>query len=382
MATIPLTSETLRTHVVEDVLGFWVRHGLDEATDTYRHGLGRRGEATDENRHLVTQTRILYAFAEGFRITGDPQWLDHAERARRFLQEAFADRERGGYFWEVTARGEPLQLRKRAYGHAFAAYALAVLAQLTKDDEPARQAAAAWAMLRERFFDPDFGGVTEELSREWEPHSDHKTLSTHLHVVEATLEQCRLRAADGPIVELRALCDVVAERIFGAQNGCAGERFAPDWTPTDEPPWVGHNLEAAWFLWQTGPVADRPEYAGIARRLVDWSLECGWDDTQGAFHNKVSPGGQAVDATKVWWVQTEGLIALLTAWEATGEHCYRHRAERLWDFCDAHLIDHEHGEWFGTIAPDGSRHGDAKGHAWKGPYHVVQALSSAARLLR
>ena len=380
---IPFESQALRRHLLEDVVGFWLRHSPD-GSGGFNHCLARDGQPTRPTRHLVTHARLIYSFAEAHRYASadvQAQLATRIHEATVYLDERFRDGKQQGWFWSISAAGDPVEREKRAYGHTFVAYALSVAAEALADAELQSAAQEAYSFLRDKFSDRRHGGVHEQFTRDWRLGSDYKTLSTHLHVVEATLEQCRLLGDRGPQEDLVSLCETFLRRIYDAGLGCAGEKFATDWSPTNEAPWVGHNLEAAWFLLQIAGLLGRPTYGETAIRLIDWSLANGWDDALGAFHYKSTASGRVADPAKSWWVETEGLVALLSAWRHTGEPRYFEHAKRLWEFCDAHLIDHQFGEWFSVLTPDGARTSDHKGSAWKGPYHVVQALAACAALL-
>ncbi len=58
---------------------------------------------------------------------------------------------------------------------------------------------------------------------------------------------------------------------------------------------------------------------------------------------------------------------------ATGEEAYLRYLDALLDFCVAHFVDSEHGEWYTACRPDGTVRDDHKGGTWKAAYHTVQA---------
>jgi dipeptidyl aminopeptidase/acylaminoacyl peptidase len=61
-----------------------------------------------------------------------------------------------------------------------------------------------------------------------------------------------------------------------------------------------------WFPHGTDPKTER-----LARMLVDHALAYGWDSINGGFFHEGTTFGKPEDTMKEWWVQVEGLNALL-----------------------------------------------------------------------
>jgi hypothetical protein len=102
---------------------------------------------------------------------------------------------------------------------------------------------------------------------------------------------------------------------------------------------------------------DDPETWKVARRLVDHALDWGWDAERGGFYDKGDVfAGAAFDTTKVWWTQAEGLNALLMMHRRYGDRTDRYWEAfvKQWAFIEAHLLDAEHGGWFGEVTKEGA----------------------------
>ena len=75
-------------------------------------------------------------------------------------------------------------------------------------------------------------------------------------------------------------------------------------------------------------------------------------------------------------------MGFLNAYEISGQEHFLMAAERSWEFIDARIVDHQHGEWFWKVSRDGAvRDGDFKVDAWKCPYHNSRACLEAIRRL-
>jgi N-acylglucosamine 2-epimerase len=143
----------------------------------------------------------------------------------------------------------------------------------------------------------------------------------------------------------------------------------------------GHAIEATWFLMHE---AERRAAAGLqgadelrafALRALDASWERGWDREYGGLLYFVDLEGKPPTEywhdMKFWWPHNEAVIATLFAARLAPEDprwAERHTA--VHDWAHAHFPDPEHGEWFGYLARDGRVTSEAKGTAWKGPYHL------------
>lgn len=73
---------------------------------------------------------------------------------------------------------------------------------------------------------------------------------------------------------------------------------------------------------------------------------------------------------KQWWCYAEAVVGYIDQWQDIPDPHYLNLANAAWDFIVDHLVDHEHGEWYWSVLPDGTpdRSNDKAGF-WKCPYH-------------
>ncbi|HKD38480.1 MAG TPA: AGE family epimerase/isomerase, partial [Pirellulales bacterium] len=104
----------------------------------------------------------------------------------------------------------------------------------------------------------------------------------------------------------------------------------------------------------------------------------------GGFYNEATPEGRDPKKEKIWWVEAEGLNALLLMHEHFGRETPRYGEAfvRQWDFIRRVQIDSIHGGWFATIAADGKPLANRqKSDRWTEGYHQGRALMNViARL--
>ena len=113
-------------------------------------------------------------------------------------------------------------------------------------------------------------------------------------------------------------------------------------------------------------------------RLADGVLKRGYDHAIGGIFYDESPDGH-VDTNKEWWVQAEGVVGLLNAFELSGRGEFLDAALQTWDFIDAHQIDRVVGEWYTRVTREGEPiPGFARVDFWKCPYHNARAMLEIA----
>ena len=105
-----------------------------------------------------------------------------------------------------------------------------------------------------------------------------------------------------------------------------------------------------------------------ARAFFLAAAEAGWDAEHGGFVYSLAPpaelGGPLLmcNARKYKWVQLEGAVAAayLAAALPDEAHVFRAWYEKIWGYCWAFMIDHEHGGWFRALHRDNSKIDDYK----------------------
>ena len=111
-----------------------------------------------------------------------------------------------------------------------------------------------------------------------------------------------------------------------------------------------------------------------AAELFDRSVETAWDETNGGLFYGFDPDGRICDDDKYFWVQAESFAAAAMLARETGDEKYWHWYDRLWQYCWAHFVDHEHGAWYRLLTSDNQKTSDRKSEAGaKCDYHNLGA---------
>lgn len=355
----------------------------------------------EETRFLVFQGRMVWVAANAAEAIPERSeaLLEMVDHGRRAMAELLLDAVHGGYWWSVDLSGRPIGNRpevKIAYGLAFALYSLSAAARVVGDSDSRAEADAVFEFL-ERLHDSEHGGYHESALPDGTPLAKRepdargtefgpsggaslKSQNTHLHLLEALLEYRRI--SRNPIAQARI--DELVELFSGAMLADPGvhrPRFRSDWTPIEVRWEIGHDLEAAYLLLLASD-SDRAELA--ARKLIEFNLEHGFDRRNGGCFAGSPRPGEAVDRTKVWWIQAEAINGLLFALRRFPDMSFRVEVEleELWDWFRGPQWDAQYGGFFARMDEGGHVLGDgAKADPWKACYHDMRALLNLVQAL-
>jgi mannobiose 2-epimerase len=389
-------AQRVEAELTQNILPFWIKHVVDHERGGF-YGSLSNDLLIDRSasRGALLSARILWTFSAAHRQHPNLTYLEMAHRAYVDLEENFRDREFGGYFWSISAEGEPLKTRKQVYGQAFAIYALSEYHRASGLRQPLDKAIELHRLLEKHALEPKFGGYLEAFSREWNPIDDvrlsdidlnePKSQNTHLHVMEAYTNLLRVWPDPGLKRSQAALIDVMLTRILCPKTHHLQLFFANDWAPRSRAVSYGHGIEASWLLIQAasvlGDAALFMRLKPIAFKIAEVTLAEGID-ADGAVFNAGDNTG-VTDTAKEWWPQAEAVVGFLDAYQLFHDERFLAAALRCWDFIETRLVDRAHGEWLrgvdraGNVLPD-----QLKVSFWKCPYHNGRACMEAASRLR
>jgi mannobiose 2-epimerase len=127
-----------------------------------------------------------------------------------------------------------------------------------------------------------------------------------------------------------------------------------------------------------------PRTEHMAKMLVDHALAFGWDEKLGGFYGEGTTFGKPEEKSKDWWVEMEGLNALLLMHEKYGSRAdaYFNAFQKQLDFIERYQRDEEFHGFYGRIGEDGRPLSTEKGQIWKAGYHDGRALLNVSERLR
>ena len=405
----------VQNHLHNELLPFWLTHGVDTEYGGFLTYLDKDGKPTGETvKTLLCQARMIYTYSSAHRAgLGGGRCLEIARQGVQFVMRHFWDPKYGGWYWTCERDGTPLNTSKLTYGHAFVVYAFSEYAMASGDPRGFDTALKTYELLQTRGADNCHGGYYEFLERDWSKKrpgkygGDRKSFDVHMHLMEAftnLYEATKERLYRDRTCELIAL---ILTRILDPEFGTGVAQFGFDWTPLRQilfaDVWgsdrdagdqegrpmnntsFGHNVEFAWLLNHAIRILglDADPYTATLKRLFDHAVKYGVDWDRGGVYCEGPNDGPAREKNKEFWQQAECLVGFLDAYLLFGEEPYIAAYENVHRFVMDHVINHEVGEWYPLFDENNNRLWDYMGHAWKINYHTVRSMiQSESRLKR
>ncbi|MBC8609639.1 N-acylglucosamine 2-epimerase (GlcNAc 2-epimerase) [uncultured Ruminococcus sp.] len=399
----------------EKIIPFWSLRSIDKKYGGYLLNFDENGEPYEETeKYLVTQARMLWGFSHLSKWKqGEEKEIlfQYAQQGLQFLLEHFWDSKYGGFYWKVNRQGVPVDKAKLTYGETFAIYALSEYYLCFGDKTALEYAERTFDLLQIYAADTLNGGYYENIEENWERSNggvyagDRKSLDIHMHLMEALTT---LYQASGKEIHRRKLiesiklimrhmvdqaagygynqfdvsfCQLPAINIYRTWNA---EREANEEisTPEDTTSY-GHNVELSWLLDHAFEVLkqDFPEYQPVLRKLLDHSLQYGYDFEYGGVYRDGIADKEVLVKDKEWWQNFESLVGYLNGYVKYQDENYAAAFQKTWDFVRDHFMNMEVGESRQLLDRQGKSLVGNMGNAWKGIYHTGRALSECLERL-
>lgn len=369
--------------LTDNILPFWLEHGLDRVNGGVYTCVDRSGKLMDTTKSVWFQGRCAYVYAMAYNnIERRPEYLEMSRSCLDFIERHCFDSD-GRMYFEVTADGRPLRKRRYVFSECFATIAMSEYAIATGDRKWAER---SLQLFKDTLRFIDTPGILEPKYLPTQPGRGHS-----ITMILINTAACVRRAIADPVLDEQIERSIQELKLFmHPEFEALLETVGPDGELIDtlagrviNP---GHCIETSWFLLEEAKHQGwNSDLTDMALRIFNWSWKWGWDDEFGGIINfrdcKGFPAQDYSQDMKFWWPQTEGIIATLYAYEATGDEKYlqMHRMVNEWTF--EHLPDPAYGEWFGYLHRDGSVAQPAKGNLFKGPFHIPRMLIKSSMLI-
>lgn len=367
--------------LVNDILPFWLEHGLDTVNGGVYTCLDRDGSRMDSTKSVWFQGRFGYVCAAAYRaVKPDPAWLAASKSCIDFLERHCFDSD-GHMFFTVTAEGAPVQKRRYVFSECFAIMAMAEYARAAAEPAYAEKALELFRRTLRMLATPGFlppKTATPALGHSITMMLINVALTVRRVIQAPELDQqidesVRLLREKFMHPEFESLLETVGpdgEFI----DTCAGRTINP-----------GHCMETGWFLLEAARSRNNdPELVRTGVQIIDWAWKWGWDEPYGGMINfrdcRNFPPQDYSQDMKFWWPQCETILAGLYAFRATGEERFLEMHRRAHEYAYRFFPDPEFGEWYGYLHRDGSVAQPAKGNIFKGPFHIPRMMILAAGL--
>ena len=370
------------TELTDNILPFWLKHGLDSVHGGVYTCLDRDGSLMDPTKSVWFQGRFGYVAAYAFNhVRRDPEWLAASKSCLDFIEAHCFDTD-GHMFFAVTADGQPVRKRRYVFSETFAIIAMAEYALASGDRSYAAKALDLFRRTQRMLTTPGF-----LPAKSYVPGKSHSITMILVNVALVLKQVCDDPALDAQIrdsvhdietylmhPEFRCILESV-DPEGGLIDTCEGRTINP-----------GHGIETAWFLMEAAAMTGDRHLQELGVRIFDWQYEWGWDKEYGGIINfrdcKGFPCQDYSQDMKFWWPQCETVIASLYAYKVTRDEKYLDIWQKANDWMLEHFRDPDFGEWFGYLHRDGTVAQAAKGNLFKGPFHIPRMLVKSKLLCK
>ena len=391
-----------------DVLAIWFPRSVDKDAGGFYSNFSRDWHrTTSEGKFSVFQGRMVWVAAQVMMQRPElaQDYKPIVIHGFRYLNDVLWDKEDGGFFWGLDDKNKTSSRftdGKHLYGVSFGLYGATAAYQATKDIEALELAKKTFRWIDQHAHDSTNGGYHEWLTRDGKivetkggstlegvPVAGfplgYKSMNTHIHLLESFTQLYEVWPDELLRSRLKELLEIVRDKIC-VEPGVMNLYFTTSWQSIPDHDSYGHDVETAYLILEAEATLDHRtsvKTERMAKLLVDHALAYGWDDTYGGFYREGTTFGSAEDKRKEWWVQFEGLNALLLMHEKYGNQndTYLTAFNKQWQFIRDHQVDKEYGGIFDTVERDGSVKDNTKSRIWKECYHETRALlNTIARL--
>lgn len=391
MSEIELLSKLkveIEQEFVEDLSPYWTEFAIDEVNG------GFIGQVTYDNQKNysadkggILNARLLWAFSAASKKFDAPELKKSAKRAYNYFKDHFVDKEYGGFYWILDAKGGVVDDRKHIYAQAFGIYGLVEYYSLTEDREALKLAYKVFHLIENNARDRENGGYFEAYNRKWELNGDvrlsdkdenePKSMNTHLHILEAYTNLYRFAPNPQLKGRLEELVHIFCDNIISADQTTLINFMDVDWASKSNTISYGHDIEASWLLTEAAEVLNDLSIINTIKKVavsLSNAVLANGVDADGALVNEADPN-KVIDSDKDWWPQVEAIIGFLNVYEITREHKFLIAAINAWEFIKSTLKDKQYGEWYEKVSKSGTPYSKLdKVRSWKGPYHNMRAV--------
>lgn len=365
-----------RRTLLDDIVPFWLRHGIDRVHGGLGNILDDQGNTLGSDKYIWSQGRGLWTFSALFnRVEPKAEWLDVAMHIFAYLREHGRDKE-GRWIFRLDGAGRVLDGPISIYADGFALAGLTEYYAATGDADARAMAIETYENTRARIASPGSYGVAPyEIPHGMKTHGVNMVFALFYFELGRTLDR---KDAQERGVELAR--EILAH-FYVAKYDAIMEFVDLEGRPVDSPEGracvPGHAIEALWFLLYIFEHVDDHERMAECRRLIRRHLELGWDEQYGGLLLAIDVEGREPSywknaECKPWWVQVEALVATAYAYAQSGENWWLPWHLRVQEFAFG-CYPVATGEWTPWVDRQGSRMSNAVLPV-KDPFHLPRAL--------
>ncbi|MCB9257728.1 MAG: AGE family epimerase/isomerase [Ignavibacteriales bacterium] len=373
-----------KTHLLENILPFWLKHSIDLDNGGYTFSLDKDGTILDTDKAMWIHGRFVWLLSELYNTAEKKNdWFKLAKHGIEFIDKYGFDSD-GRMYFLLTKEGQPLRKRRYLFTESFACMAYSAFAKASNSKEYEEKALSLFKLILHYLKSPE--QIPEKtLSKT----RSMKSLSVPMIniVVGQTLRN---------INKSSFIDNIILDSINEIENDFMKEEFkAVLETVATDGKFInsfdgrllnpGHAIETAWFIMKEGIIRNDEKIKQLGVKIFNWSWKWGWDNEFGGIiyyrDVKNNPCTEYWHDMKFWWPQCEAIIAALYAFKITGDIKYLKIHEQIHNYTFNLFPDNDYGEWFGYFHRDGRLSTTIKGNMWKGPFHIPRMLLTSWQLI-
>ena len=373
----------VREVLLQNIMPFWSGKMIDQTNGGFYGRIdGNNQLHPTADKGGILNARILWTFSSAYLQEKNPLYLEMANRAKAYILAHFFDPEFGGTYWKLSFDGKPVDTKKQIYSQAFFIYAFTEHYRASGDELSLNTAIELFHMIEKYSFDPKMNGYFEAYSRDWvlledlrlseKDENEKKTMNTHLHILEAYTNLYRVWKDDRLETQLRNLILIFTDKIVNQTTNHLNLFFDENWNTKSVIVSYGHDIEASWLIDEAARVlGDKVLLVKIQKICIAIAIAaCDGLQPDGSLYYEMDKAIGHLDKDRHWWVQAEGVLGFLNAWELSRDDAWLVKAQNCWNYISDNIIDRTGGEWFWSISDAGLPilSGDKAGF-WKCPYH-------------
>ena len=368
-----------KNELTNHIIPFW--NSLKDEEKGGFYGFMDNDLKLDKNaeKGVILHSRILWFYSNCYLVLKDKTCLENAKHCYEFMVKNCVDRENGGVYWMMNADGTVKNSMKHTYCQAFFIYALSSYYDASGDKSALDLALEIFETVEKHCTDDV--AYLEAMSAQWELIENDalsenglmadKTMNTTLHLVEAYTELYRVSGDKRVLERLKFQIGLFLDKIFYEKESRMLVFFDKNFDVIGDIHSYGHDIEATWLLDRAceviGDSGLTEKVSAMNRKVVRNIADIAFEN--GALNNERE--NEKISKIHVWWVQAEGVVGFLNAYQKYGNAEYMDICRALWEYIKKDIIDKRPGgEWYSQIEENG-KPADFKAMVdpWKCPYH-------------
>lgn len=360
-----------RRYLIEDVLKFWLKYGIDPEYGGIMTQMDVCGNVTCEEKSVMFAGRSLWTFAMAYQLLEpNAEYLTACEQISRYLAKC---EQPDGSLPELTDREGSMLKGQNGYTHGemHAATGLAQYYKITGKPELKQKA--------EQYFEIAYQWYQECGPRKRGTSKTTKSFGLNMLVLWTAqfVRNAGIREEACNTLAKMAIDEMMYGGYVDDEKHQIIEIVTAEGLRASDMSCPGHIYEAAWFVMCEGELQKDDRLRAFGRKLCDYAMPEGFlektpfvptsrDVAQKPYGDKAEP--------YAWWPQCEAIITYRLGYNIFGDERYLKLAERVEKAAFDAFADSENGEWYTSVSEFGELTDSSKGSLIKGPFHLPRML--------